>query len=450
MFNRRVFLRGLGLISLGCVFGCESEYDNFDANIMDFGATGNGVTEDTLSLLNSLEYLKQIGGGKLYVPPGTYLINRSVQFGVFKLFKGIDIIGSGERSVFILSKGSLSFASFSNLSIKKLKFIRDFKETNLNREKHQINMSAFDGLIIDDVTFSDFGPTNNELPIPGSTVLFLYAGSKTSVDSPNLLPGSSYNFKIVNSRFIAGGDRTVNFGLRVYTEFYADENDIMSNGEISDCTFDGFNWNALELAGPKTQHVKVKDCKVTSGGITGVEIDKGASFCTIKRCSFSDLRGNVDVEYYQNTAVTGVLLQGSATLNLVGKGNVVEDIKVSLFDTLANYPNDVWGVAIVDVSDSTVKGVSVNIEPNFMQNRSQGRSISIRLGGICSGNIISDCHFSEFECGILADETSCIEIEPTSILDVDFPKHLNIDSLFECNSEITHCSIIYENLRFEA
>ncbi|NUR02467.1 MAG: hypothetical protein HOY79_39820 [Streptomyces sp.] len=42
-------------------------------NVRDYGAKGDGATNDTASITNALTALSTAGGGTLYVPPGTYL-----------------------------------------------------------------------------------------------------------------------------------------------------------------------------------------------------------------------------------------------------------------------------------------------------------------------------------------------------------------------------------------
>lgn len=40
----------------------------------DFGAVGNGSTDDTVAIQNSINYVQSIGGGVLYFPPATYAV----------------------------------------------------------------------------------------------------------------------------------------------------------------------------------------------------------------------------------------------------------------------------------------------------------------------------------------------------------------------------------------
>ena len=43
------------------------------ANIRDFGAVGDGVTFDSAAVQQAFDTVSAAGGGKVIIPPGTYL-----------------------------------------------------------------------------------------------------------------------------------------------------------------------------------------------------------------------------------------------------------------------------------------------------------------------------------------------------------------------------------------
>ncbi len=47
-------------------------------SVKDFGAAGNGVTDDTAAIQAAIDYLGSIGGGKCVFPGGTYVISESI------------------------------------------------------------------------------------------------------------------------------------------------------------------------------------------------------------------------------------------------------------------------------------------------------------------------------------------------------------------------------------
>lgn len=60
-------------------------------NVRDYGAKGNGNTDDTKSFQTAVDFLKNNGGGTLKVPPGNYPISFLKFFG--KKYSNISIIG---------------------------------------------------------------------------------------------------------------------------------------------------------------------------------------------------------------------------------------------------------------------------------------------------------------------------------------------------------------------
>ncbi|MGE8078369.1 right-handed parallel beta-helix repeat-containing protein [Peribacillus loiseleuriae] len=46
-----------------------------EANVKDFGACGDGVCDDTTAFQNAIDYLSIEGGGDVFVPAGTYILN---------------------------------------------------------------------------------------------------------------------------------------------------------------------------------------------------------------------------------------------------------------------------------------------------------------------------------------------------------------------------------------
>lgn len=76
-------------------------------NVKDYGAVGDGVTDDTTAFQNALDALASTGGC-LYVPAGTYLITTTLQY-TKKGYQGITIFGDGNtpQAAYSYSGGTL-------------------------------------------------------------------------------------------------------------------------------------------------------------------------------------------------------------------------------------------------------------------------------------------------------------------------------------------------------
>ena len=101
-------------------------------NVRNLGAVGDGVTDDNAAFTAAMEQICDAGGGTIYVPPGTYIIND-----VVRLCSNLTIMGDGATitktvwspySVFVaLSNGQTGYgSSVQNVHVTGLRFLGDF------------------------------------------------------------------------------------------------------------------------------------------------------------------------------------------------------------------------------------------------------------------------------------------------------------------------------------
>lgn len=68
-------------------------------SIKDFGAAGDGTTNDAAAFQAAIDYLESLGGGRLKLPTGTYLLSTTATV----LGSGITIEGDGHQSTWIVN-----------------------------------------------------------------------------------------------------------------------------------------------------------------------------------------------------------------------------------------------------------------------------------------------------------------------------------------------------------
>jgi hypothetical protein len=73
----------------------------------DYGAAGNGTTDDTTAINNALSALNTAGGGTLFIPPNTFKIT-----GVLNGFSNVSVLGSG-AGISIINQTSTSANGFT-------------------------------------------------------------------------------------------------------------------------------------------------------------------------------------------------------------------------------------------------------------------------------------------------------------------------------------------------
>jgi hypothetical protein len=90
-------------------------------SVHDFGARGDGITDDSVALQNAVNAMASSGGGVVYFPSGTYSINSTLWLGT-----GVRLVGEHRDSVIlapttdmtILEVISASDVTVSNITIK--------------------------------------------------------------------------------------------------------------------------------------------------------------------------------------------------------------------------------------------------------------------------------------------------------------------------------------------
>src|SRR6266581_1890521 len=72
-------------------------------NVKDYGATGDGVTDDTTAINNALAAISTTTGGALYFPPGTY-VTSGIDISAYS--GNLHILGAGWSSILFLKNGA--------------------------------------------------------------------------------------------------------------------------------------------------------------------------------------------------------------------------------------------------------------------------------------------------------------------------------------------------------
>jgi hypothetical protein len=65
-------------------------------SVKDFGATGNGTTDDTTAIQNAINEVNSLGGGIVFFPAGTYLVSSTLT-----VSSGVTLHGTGPQGSFI-------------------------------------------------------------------------------------------------------------------------------------------------------------------------------------------------------------------------------------------------------------------------------------------------------------------------------------------------------------
>lgn len=319
-------------------------------NVLDHGADPTGATNSAAAIQSALADLPATGG-TVYFPRGTYLVGANT---TFTDLANVTFEGENQyASIIKIDSNNLIFKSPD-----KVNFIRlHFQGSDLPGVQQSVWVSNYNLTSFIECYFTGFGSSAGTKS--GATCLYMYAGD---VDDTNRAAGSSFDGLIQNCAF-DGNSRSANFGVRVYTEFTGSSAGNI-NTRIEGCTFSGFNWNAVEIAGPRTSGVTVSNCIANMCGLVGFDIDKGAQNCTIQNVVINRLLGNIDTGTFPNTAAVGVTIAGVDKNGAYAKNNLVDGVVIRLLASDLNLyqGRGVAAVAVVNTQNSTIRNVRMQCD----------------------------------------------------------------------------------------
>ena len=287
-------------------------------SIKDFGAKGDGKTNDTYAFQNAIRFFsKRKGNGKLVIPRGTYKVGKQIFNPSDKgrnLFIPEDVIAiynfsnftiEGNAGALLIYEGGLRFGSFDPVTRRKLGVQRDFYEgykaavlgycIKIENSKNIIVRNLnLDGNLSNMNIGGSYGDVGTQLPHTG---LYILNSFGVMVENMNVhhfgLDGITIsnvnkvkdNIKLIKSRFEYNGRQ----GLS-----WVGGNGLYANG----CSFSYSGMGTLSSppgAGvdiePEVGRIEnglFENCDFSNNTGCGVVADGGNSAnCTFKNCTFN-------------------------------------------------------------------------------------------------------------------------------------------------------------------
>jgi len=285
-------------------------------SVKDFGAVGDGVTNDTAAIQNAINSLP-VNGGAVYFPAGTYLTDSLT--GV----TGLDFYGNGSDyyggSVIKLKTSNTTLITFTDKPQFKVRNILFYGTSNTTEKGEDVsdvgvyfnNTSAGDI----DASFQNVGFLffRDCVKIVGRNVKFnncSFSNSKRGVYIPAAQPADVRGLEMYGTRFHSMGKTGATSIGSVYVEAASNFQEIVVSGfDCDDCAvlFYGFA-GMTQISGGLIN--KARDY--------GVVVDSTGNGTSAERRVFSVS----NVSYWQANATTvlGGLISSTGTLQMILSG----------------------------------------------------------------------------------------------------------------------------------
>ncbi|MDY0110847.1 MAG: glycosyl hydrolase family 28-related protein, partial [Candidatus Krumholzibacteria bacterium] len=247
----------------------------------DFGALGDGSSDDRLAIQTAINYLALSGGGTIELGASTYLIGRApdtTSWGwnyCLWLRAGIQLVGTSKNSTLLVAPGTgfavmVVSSEISHSAVRNIKFDGNVFNRLYGQSLHQ-------GIILFSAQYCEI--SGCEFVNLGNS--YYPAGAAVMIGIREEDRQDSMNNIIMHNR-VLDPDAFVSFAFRLLGNWEEDLEDydfirLCCNNTIKDNYIEGTYWNAIELAGPPVRS------NIVSGNILknvralrGVESDKGS------------------------------------------------------------------------------------------------------------------------------------------------------------------------------
>jgi len=341
------------------------------ANVLDFGATGNGLTNDATAIIAALNSLPN--GGSLFFPKGTYIIGQAIP-----IKKGVQYLGESAEST-ILKASATSFdnilgygyptvaqaADEQDVIIENLTF--DGNKTNRTENNLVLNGVASGGPFIEGETVSSSSG--------GTAVVAARNLANTLITlEPSSISGT---FNVSNTVTGASSGATMTISSKSADDAYQINIRAQSlkRSRITNCTFINSFFTALSLYN-NCEQVLVDNCLLYDNNKSGTVLSSPY---------------NIYIESFaKDVIISNCWISGGLGSGIVLRGGICRGNKI-INNTIVSTTN--FGIEIQQagsdvISDTVIAGNTLYAAPNGAADSITVIGDGFLLGTVIANNII--------------------------------------------------------------
>lgn len=320
-------------------------------SVKDFGATGNGSTDDTLAIQKTIDYLSSIGGGTAQFPTGTYKISAKLTISSNSIF----LSGEGRQSSVIapvaMAQDFILFDTCSQGGVNNLGIIPTGAQTGATAG---IRIKNCHNVVVDQ--FLLYANTRNGIIVEGGGASYLCTISNFEISNCSLSGIEVGAGSLAQGVWILDGIVASCYDgilLNYASGVYANTVDIISSGNSAFATYPGVGQYvtavfaegvtadtsvghgiALIDNGGKTTDVNLVNCWAATNGLSGLRCAANTDGVLVSGSRFinNDQRG-ILLENGRNYTISGCQIgmnsmDGSALYDGVAIGAGVTHVTI--------------------------------------------------------------------------------------------------------------------------
>jgi hypothetical protein len=199
----------------------------FNVKSPEYGAEGDGVTDDTAAVTGAIADVVAAGGGIVFFPPGTYVLDDMVLVSA----ASITFMGCGPSSSILQSSGTASLFNFQSATTDVWKVFRGLGFSSLATPATAIRTEDGHNLRVIDCHFDATNFSNAPIDLAGENV-------RADISNSSFLLGATTNFGIVNSEDDDTKDISVSGCFFKIPASFTGKVIRGGNFQVTNCTFD--------------------------------------------------------------------------------------------------------------------------------------------------------------------------------------------------------------------
>jgi len=376
-------------------------------NAKDYGAKGNGTSDDTLAIQNAIDYISSVGGGTVNVDSGTYLINPDVSI---NMKSNIQLSLTGDAILKSLASGRvnseiINIVNVNNVNVIGGKIIGDrYIHTGTGGEWGMgVNVAGSSNVNITGINITDCWGDGIYIGGVSSSNVVIYSVISNNNRRQGMSITNAKNIAVANSEFKNTNGTLPQAGIDIEPNI----NETVEDIKINNVKFINNQGSGIDILGMSgiVRRVDISNSTINSNSGIGIMMDRANDITLSNNAVINNLFGVEIKRDVYNVALSSMNISNNKSrgVSMVSNGQTKGIDNIAFLDsTISNNSQSSPGKADgIKVDNYDSAGYIRNIKfmnTKFIDNQSkhtQGYGLTVGGSKTISGiTVYADCVFS--------------------------------------------------------